>query len=678
MPGSDKFDELKREELHLHSTQDDRTARSSELAKAPEPQIIDKRYQLLELIGEGGMGRVYKAKQMMTGRIVALKMLTADSVNDPMHLMRFQQEGKAACAIKHPNAVGVYEFGVTSDFVAYLVMEYVEGPTLADEIADHGPLAESFALQIFEHVADALECAHDNRVLHRDIKPSNIVLVADRKVGRKAMILDFGIAKYEDEANANLHLTKTGEVFGTPLYMSPEQCQGTKTDARSDIYSLGCVMYEAVAGFPPFSGENFLQLVHRQVNDKPPPIDNRLLRKPISTAFQSVIFKCLEKNPANRFKSMSELRAAIENARTSSTVKEGIPNRRITTRTLALVLSFVAIVIVAFAISLNRSAPPKSIPTPVVVAAHQAQMDSPSPADWDTTYATVKTRFDAGQYDSAKLLLDETLKSYEKSNSAELKLAAKQLQVDGESIRNDISQSKPPYNQLNSSGLSRKASGLKFSELLLTEAAPFVASEDEKDNHFSLAQLYAALSEIAGTKWSAKHDYLDKAEKQYKDLTDSTDPYVFHQYGTFLMNRAETFKHENNENLNANQVLTFKNYLRAGIVQLDKSKELYKQAEKSGSMTPTFVVGQIADCTFWIANLHKGLGKYRDADSEYKKAARVWAENGNKDFLKQAEKGEVQNLNAWGMSLKSDGLEKEGDAKLAEGAHLAAVNGVKE
>jgi ribosomal protein L29 len=183
-------------------------------------------------------------------------------------------------------------------------MQYVEGITLADEIARNGSITEEFTVQIFKQIADALDHAHEQHVLHRDIKPSNIMLVADKDQERRAVVLDFGIAKLQNENQA---LTKTGDVFGTPCYMSPEQCQGEKLDNRSDIYSLGCVMYEIFTGKTPFNGQSIVDIILKQVSEKPTPI-NSLAGAKFPNALERIIEKTLAKAPSERYQSVAELK----------------------------------------------------------------------------------------------------------------------------------------------------------------------------------------------------------------------------------------------------------------------------------------------------------------------------------------------------------------------------------
>lgn len=332
MPSFEKFEDLQNARL-VHS---DTSAASADRSAVSGPRqsaekllgtIIDGRYQLLSLIGEGGMGFVFKAKQLATGRMVAIKTIASGYVTVE-RVMRFSQEGKAACAFSHPNAVAIYDVGVTPDGMPYMSMQYVEGITLSEEIERNGPLPEKEGLRLFSQVADALVHAHQKHVLHRDIKPSNIMLVEGGRGQRSAMLLDFGIAKYKDVDDASMHLTKTGEIVGTPFYMSPEQCQGAESDQRSDVYAFGCVMYETLTGTKAVTGENFLQVLANHVHNKPTPISEHA-GKAISDRMQNIIYKAIEKEPKKRFQSMSELWEALQEAEQKKPLLPQLRNRNL-------------------------------------------------------------------------------------------------------------------------------------------------------------------------------------------------------------------------------------------------------------------------------------------------------------------------------------------------------------
>jgi serine/threonine protein kinase len=272
------------------------------------------RYEVLDFLGEGGMGTVYKVRESHTQKSFAIKVLKDDLAADETALMRFNQEVAAASELEHPNLVFVYGVNQTSDGAPYMVMNYVEGRSLAALLRETGPLQYEQALNIFVQVAKALEHAHSKGLVHRDLKPSNIIISSGDKGREEVRVVDFGIAKVVNGLKETSNLTQTGELFGTPLYMSPEQCLGEDLDARSDLYSFGCVMYETLCGRPPFADDNAVKTMMRHLQDKPPPMRlvNPQLRIPRDLG--RTIMACLKKNPADRYQSAKDLLTDLEGA----------------------------------------------------------------------------------------------------------------------------------------------------------------------------------------------------------------------------------------------------------------------------------------------------------------------------------------------------------------------------
>jgi serine/threonine-protein kinase len=214
------------------------------------------------------MGIVYKARHQLLNKTIAVKL--ALNTEHSTNLHRFHREAQAASRLRHTNIVTVHEFGCTDGNQFYMVMDCVEGPTLADVIQDRGRLPLDQAIDIFIQLCDAVAHAHENAVLHRDLKPENILLTMSGTGQTTAHVVDFGIAKLIEPHNTlEKSLTHTGQLFGSPLYMSPEQAMGSPADARSDIYALGCIMYETLVGVPPLSGESFMSTLMKHVREIP-------------------------------------------------------------------------------------------------------------------------------------------------------------------------------------------------------------------------------------------------------------------------------------------------------------------------------------------------------------------------------------------------------------------------
>ena len=263
-------------------------------------QIIKERYEIVEILGEGGMAFVYKARDKQLQRNVAIKTLKPNYVNQEKFVDRFRREAQTAANLNHPNIVQIFDWGIEDE--PYFVMEYIEGNTLTSIISGNRTVGLNDILYIGSQVANGLKEAHKRGLVHRDIKPGNIMITPDGKV----KVTDFGIVSLQNEES---DITKTGAVLGTASYISPEQAQGKPVSFESDLYSLGTVLYELIAGKPPFTGDSPIATATKHLTDKPEKLSN--YRKDIPKALENAILKLLEKRPSDRFKSAEDLRALL-------------------------------------------------------------------------------------------------------------------------------------------------------------------------------------------------------------------------------------------------------------------------------------------------------------------------------------------------------------------------------
>ncbi|MEN6326805.1 MAG: protein kinase [Syntrophomonas sp.] len=262
--------------------------------------VLGDRYELLEKIGEGGMSYVFKARCRTLDRMVAVKILKSEFLNDSGFVEKFNTEALAAAQLSHPNIVNIFDVGQQDD-IYYIVMEYVEGKTLKDIIEEEAPLKVEKAIDIAIMICDGIHHAHSRGIIHRDIKPYNILVTRDGMV----KVADFGIA----QAISKKTITFGGDIVGSVHYIAPEQAKGETISPATDIYSLGCVLYEMLTGRMPFDAESPITVVLKHIHDKPVEPININANIPISV--QNIVLQAMEKNPANRFANAEQMRDAL-------------------------------------------------------------------------------------------------------------------------------------------------------------------------------------------------------------------------------------------------------------------------------------------------------------------------------------------------------------------------------
>jgi serine/threonine protein kinase/Tfp pilus assembly protein PilF len=273
--------------------------------------VLGERYEILALLKSGAMGCIYKARHQQLNNFVAVKMLQKRVISGEAALKRFQAEAQLASALDHPNVLTVHDFGVTDEGSPYLVMAFLEGKTLAEITAGGEHLDLRRSLHIFIQICQGLGHAHDRGVIHCDIKPSNIMLIQLNDDADFVQIVDFGIAKLlspEDTADGNT----SAAVCGSPAYMSPEQCQAKEVNARSDIYSMGCLMYRTLSGKQPIWGSELSEFLYKHINETPTSFAILVPELAIPAGLEEVVFKAMAKSPDDRYQSMAELKAALQ------------------------------------------------------------------------------------------------------------------------------------------------------------------------------------------------------------------------------------------------------------------------------------------------------------------------------------------------------------------------------
>ncbi|HEY0883374.1 MAG TPA: protein kinase, partial [Archangium sp.] len=273
-------------------------------------KLIDNRYRVLEKLGEGGMGAVYKVEHVRMGKHAALKLMRPDHAVDKALKARFLQEARVVARLSHPNTVQVFDSGELDDGGLFIAMEFVPGKDLAWHLKAHGAMGEAQAVNIGVQLLASLQEAHEAGVVHRDLKPANVMLVRRRKSGDdQVKLLDFGIAKLQE---AEGRKSTTGDFIGTPAYMSPEQIRGETVDARSDLYSVGCLLFELVSGRQPFEGPTPISILTQHYEAPIPRVTEVKRDAAISPAFQAVLDRAMAKRVDERFPDAESMRVALE------------------------------------------------------------------------------------------------------------------------------------------------------------------------------------------------------------------------------------------------------------------------------------------------------------------------------------------------------------------------------
>jgi len=307
--------------LELKAIQQSSAGCSTPLRKSENMvgETLSGKYLIEDCIGSGGMSVVYRARHINIGKIVAIKMLHGNLAKDETSIKRLHREARAASSISHPNIVAIHDFGFSNDRQPYLVMDCIVGDTLEQVLNKHKKLNAKLCLQISLDVCDALAAVHSHNIIHRDLKPSNIMLV-EEKGQLISKLLDFGIAYMTAADPSESRLTLTGEAFGSPGFMSPEQCSGKPVDQRSDLYALGCIMYEMLTGESAFGSDTAYHTFWRHLNEPPSRLPFLSPENQVPVGLEAAVFRLLTKNPDRRFQTAQELKSELELLRDSEYV----------------------------------------------------------------------------------------------------------------------------------------------------------------------------------------------------------------------------------------------------------------------------------------------------------------------------------------------------------------------
>jgi serine/threonine protein kinase len=283
-------------------------------AKSLRDQVLDQRYKVGRKLGEGGMSFVYEAKDIASGEMVAVKIMTPKLAQDKTAAERLRREAGLAMRLDHPNICRILRLGETEDGLIYLVMPLLKGELLSDKEVREGPIAIEAGVLIMRQVCDALAFAHEQQIVHRDLKPENIFICPEGDGPPRAVVTDFGLAKERRAEPGMAKLTATGIILGTPEFMSPEQIRGKPLDGRSDIYALGLVAFEMFTGKLPFEGKSAQDMMIARLRGQPTPLRKARSDLTFTAQFEKALMKAMEADPADRYQTATEFAQALEEA----------------------------------------------------------------------------------------------------------------------------------------------------------------------------------------------------------------------------------------------------------------------------------------------------------------------------------------------------------------------------
>lgn len=276
--------------------------------------VFSEYYEIIGPLGAGNLSRVFQARHISSGRNLAIKMLHSHLCNDSLSVQRFQREAKALSRLNHPNLVSVEDFMISPDGIPFIIMDYLEGESLQQILAREKSLGWQETASIFVQICKGLSHAHSKGIIHRDLKPGNVMIVLEKNGNKQAKVVDFGLAK-TNQTDSIGRITQTGEVFGSPLYMSPEQCEGKTVDRRSDVYAVGCIMFECLTGKAPYHGKNIIDTLSMHLNSPVPEIP---ASSNVPPWMVETVRKALAKDPAKRQQSIEDLGGQLQDGIGSS------------------------------------------------------------------------------------------------------------------------------------------------------------------------------------------------------------------------------------------------------------------------------------------------------------------------------------------------------------------------
>jgi len=603
------------------------------------PKTIGQRYELLEQIGQGGMGAVFKAHDNQNSKTCAVKVLRSEFLDDKSAVERFKREASSMLGLDHPNLVKILDCGFADDSAPFLVMDYLEGPSLASVLTERGSLGVEEGLDLFVQLCDALSYMHENQILHRDLKPSNVILIGPA-TAPLAKILDFGLAKLLPESKNTAHtsqLTQTGELVGSPPYMSPEQCMGYELDSRSDIYSLACLMYHVLSGKLPFEGDNPVQIIIKHLQNEVTDFSKIGISVPESLC--EIIMCCLSKSPDQRYESAHFLKEDLlrvkEGKKPAINATRHFRRKQQTKQRLRYAVPVLATLVLG---GLAAAIAPKVTQPQVPPVSIQSQ--------WRQCDREGQQAFDRGKINQSGELFQKSLSLASKLNDREFTIASLNELLDYYQAKNDKQEAKRILAQRNS--LQQADRGV--SQLLSELGLMLKQSQNGSETQLDLVKVRRLCGEAVDTalevplpeEIGTAEQLLLTAEQLCRKTLGSEDPlmarclfgiaYIDHSRGAYAKAVVE---YEQALALERTTLSRYDPFIASTLLSLGRAS---MQANASFAHAEEFLnqaleidrkcfgpkSAQVAACKYHLALLYVHYGRIAEALAELRRAVSIY------------------------------------------------------
>ena len=600
------------------------------------------------MLGQGGMSSVYQVKHMMLNKILALKMIHPHLAAEKDAIERFKREAEATSRMDHPNIIRVHDFGITDSGSPYTVMDYVEGSTLSQLISSEPHLGTERVADIMSQCCSALAHAHSKNIIHRDIKPSNIMLVKTEDNKDLVKVVDFGIAQLVTDDLSVQKLTQTGQIFGTPLYMSPEQCQGLRLDDRTDIYALGCVMYEALSGEPPLKGASVYETIFKQINEMPEGLSNSISQKKTKDTMEAIVFTAMAKAPADRYQSMLKFKEDLEAFKhdPEKSLSRGLPQvvrqwylRKFLSPLRPLLHNAALLTLISAALLLGLG---------VLFFGQMKQTTVAQEPEWHKLDEEGQRLFDNGELKSAQQTFEQALSAAKQIGDRKLVLANYNEMLDLSRAQNNIVAERKYLHEVDNSKLSiSDAKKLESSidaeiQALKTKPQSLTDEENKRLHRFCAAAMDTTASIWQTGELETSRTLLDKISRLIESAFGTSDQlmsryldnrgHLAHDMGDYdgAIAYYQRCLELEKKILSPMHPAIAKTLIKMGVAycqktsNLDKAEEAFNEALEINRQLFGSGSVQVATCRYHLADLYLQKGMVGDARNEAETAVSIY------------------------------------------------------